>query len=278
MGRAIEEQTPPGESRPRLLILDPDPRVGEALGLALRREAEVERVPSGMAGLVAVTERRVDLIVAEARLPDVSSSDLVRLFRLLRPRIPIALMGEAPPSSTEAGGNVRCFTPFDLKRCVEWIIGCLGQRPAIGTGPGLAQPTVDAPVRHREIVRWVLEFSQRHQADGTSLTTIARGAGVSRSHLCRIFRRVTGQPLKRFLTRRRLQAAKVLLKDPAMTIRQVASAVGYTDLSHFDRVFRRWEGQTPSSYRRQAGRDAVRPGSRPDDIPWPPPLSLFPSL
>lgn len=108
-----------------------------------------------------------------------------------------------------------------------------------------------SPARHLEIVRRVIEFIEDRFREGTPLAVAARTAGVSRSHLCRIFKRVTGVSLKRFLTRRRIQTAKALLRDRAMSIHQVACRVGFRDASHFDRVFRRWEGQTPSRYRRQ---------------------------
>lgn len=114
------------------------------------------------------------------------------------------------------------------------------------------------PARHLEIVRRVMEFIEDRFREATPLAVAARTAGVSRSHLCRIFKRVTGASLKRFLTRRRLQTAKALLRQRAMTIRQVAWEVGYRDLGHFDRVFRQWEGQTPSAYRRQAIMGAAR--------------------
>lgn len=107
------------------------------------------------------------------------------------------------------------------------------------------------PARHLEIVRRVMEFIEGRLREGLAVASIARAAGMSRSHLCRTFKQVTGVSVKRFLTRRRLQLAKALLRQRAMTIRQVAWEVGYRDLGHFDRVFRRSEGQTPSRYRRQ---------------------------
>jgi AraC-like DNA-binding protein len=118
----------------------------------------------------------------------------------------------------------------------------------------------EIPVPHLEIVRSVLEIINRSYQDGAPLSRIAQAAGVSRSHLCRVFKRVTGLSLKRFLTRRRLQAAKELLQEPGATIDQVARRVGYRDASHFDRVFRQWEGRTPSGYRRQVILRAFRNG------------------
>ncbi|MBI2163330.1 MAG: helix-turn-helix domain-containing protein [candidate division NC10 bacterium] len=49
---------------------------------------------------------------------------------------------------------------------------------------------------------------------------------------------------------RHLEVVRRVL-ERGTTIHQVACTVGYRDLGHFDRVFRRWEGQTPSRYRCQ---------------------------
>jgi len=136
-----------------------------------------------------------------------------------------------------------------------WIADSLDRPipPRTESGPGVAAPPVryDVSAHHLEIVRWVVEFIERCYQEGTRFSEVAQAAGVSRSHLCRIFKRVTGLPLKRFLTRRRLRVAKDLLGEPGLAIHEVASKVGYPDPSHFNRVFRRWEGQTPSWYRRQ---------------------------
>jgi AraC-like DNA-binding protein len=136
----------------------------------------------------------------------------------------------------------------------------LGMRPglegssrsgSIWPGSTMPQSPVEIPQQHLEIVRSVLQFIECRFRDGMTLASIARNVGVSRSHLCRVFRRITGQSLKGVLTRRRLQAAKTMLRDQRVMIHQVAVEVGYRDMSHFDRVFRRLEGQTPSSYKRR---------------------------
>jgi two-component system response regulator YesN len=251
-----------GEGRPRILILDPDPRIAEALALALRGRAQVEWATSGMAGLLLAAEREVDLVITHAHLPDMCPADFLRLFHLLRPGVSIGLLGTDQPPEGSLGPKVDIYfpEPIQLKRLLRWIADCLDQ-PA-SSSPGVASPPVryEIPVQHLEIVRWVLEFIDRSYQDGTPLSRIAQAAGVSRSHLCRVFKRVTGLSLKRFLTRRRLQAAKELLQEPGATIDRVARRVGYRDASHFDRVFRQWEGRTPSGYRRQVNLRAFRNG------------------
>ena len=163
--------------------------------------------------------------------------------------------------ASEANG---CFPdPIQLKRLLSWINGCLDQSAPREAGPGVMSSPVcyEISVPHIGIVRSVLEYIERSYQDGTSLPRIARAAGVSRSHLCRVFKRVTGLYLKQFLTQCRLQVAKELLEEPGVTIDQVARRVGYRGASHFDRVFRQWEGRTPSGYRRQRMLRAVRRGA-----------------
>lgn len=242
-----------GEYRPCILVLDPDPRVGEALALALLSRARVEWAAGGVAGLIAFVERKPDLVLVNGQIPDMASGELLRLLRVLRPRVPIALLDKSNPpvraGEPEPTGSFPM--PVELKSCLAWILERLEPRPAARLGSVLHQPPVNAPLHHLGIVQWVLEFIEERFRDGASLADLARSVGVSRSHLCRVFRRVTGQSLKSFLTRRRLLAAKTMLQDPTVPIRRVAAAVGYRDLSHFDRVFRRMEGQSPSSYRRR---------------------------
>jgi YesN/AraC family two-component response regulator len=240
-----------GGGRLSVLILDSDSQLGEALALALRWEARVERAAGGVAGLIALVEQKPDLVIADALLPDVSSGELLHLLRILRPRLPIAILGDLEPQMEmrQDEATILFPKPVDLKRCLAWVHECLNQPPA------------EVPLQHLEIVRWVLEYIEQRFREGTPLATIAHSVGVSRSHLCRIFRRVTGQSLKSFLTRRRLRAAKVMLRNPQLMIQEVAASVGYRDVSHFDRVFRHLEGQSPSSYRRRCAQSAPIPGS-----------------
>ncbi len=269
MDAAIQHQEGQVDHRARVLVLDPDPRVSEALALALRKVAHVEHATRGVAGLIAVAEGPVDAVIAQADLPDIFTGELVRLLRVLRPRVPIAILGErrAPLAWPDYEVEARFSGGFDLRRCVNWVLHCTAHlSPARAAREGASVPEVS--LQHAEIVHWVLAYIERRHRDGTRLTTIARMAGVSRSHLCRIFRRVTGETLKRFLIRRRIEEAKALLRNPSLTIQQVASAVGYRDLSHFDRVFRRWEGQSPSQHRYHVLMKSVRQPSETPMSPW----------
>jgi AraC family transcriptional regulator len=57
-------------------------------------------------------------------------------------------------------------------------------------------------------------------------------------------------PPHRYLVRRRLERAKVLLADTDRSVMEIAMAVGYLDTSSFTTAFRKHTGLTPTHYRR----------------------------
>lgn len=79
---------------------------------------------------------------------------------------------------------------------------------------------------------------------------VAAGLGMSTSHCNRVFRHVFGLPPRAFLSELMLQKAKVLLLDDRLPVQQISSILGYRDIAHFSRQFKRWSGQSPSEYRR----------------------------
>jgi AraC-like DNA-binding protein len=91
-----------------------------------------------------------------------------------------------------------------------------------------------------------------HQPIG--LGAMAAQAGVSRSHLCRLFRREVGISPHQFLTRVRVERAKSLLAEREWRVTEVWLESGFADLRTFERAFKRWVGCTPREYRQKARR------------------------
>jgi AraC family transcriptional regulator len=82
------------------------------------------------------------------------------------------------------------------------------------------------------------------------LGDVAREAGMSNSHFIRSFRQSTGQTPYQFLLHQRVKRAQFLMRDPRVSLTEVALASGFADQHHLARVFRRITNMTPSSYRR----------------------------
>ena len=81
---------------------------------------------------------------------------------------------------------------------------------------------------------------------------VVRFIGFSRGYLATAFKRVYGISVQEYLLRVRMQKAKELLKATELQIQEIGERVGYEDQLNFSRIFRKYEGISPSEYRRRA--------------------------
>jgi AraC-like DNA-binding protein len=81
------------------------------------------------------------------------------------------------------------------------------------------------------------------------LGSVARIAGLSESHFCRLFKDATGLTLTDYVNRCRVEWAKKELLKPEMRVSEIAFQVGYQSLSQFNRSFARIVGSSPTRWR-----------------------------
>lgn len=101
-----------------------------------------------------------------------------------------------------------------------------------------------------EAVAKALRFVEEHLAEDVSLEAAARAAGVSPPYLRQLVRARLGSNLRAELQRLRVRQAKHLLSQTTRNVKEVAAAVGYSNLPAFSRAFRAVEGVAPSAYAR----------------------------
>jgi AraC-like DNA-binding protein len=95
------------------------------------------------------------------------------------------------------------------------------------------------------------KFIEEHQTEEMSLTDVAKAVNTSSFYFCKIFRKFTGINFTDYVARLRIERAKNLLLNPNLRISEIAFEVGFQSLTHFNRVFKRILGQSPTDYRQQ---------------------------
>lgn len=124
----------------------------------------------------------------------------------------------------------------------------------------LAQSVACGPVQqHQEAMEEAARFLREHLGEPVHIAELARRAGMSEFHFQRVFRHVLGQSPYEYLTRLRVDRAKLLLLTSERSVNEIAALVGYADVRSLIRHFKSREGCTPSSLRKKRGAGQTLP-------------------
>lgn len=107
-----------------------------------------------------------------------------------------------------------------------------------------------APKQSHHAVELAIRFLESHCNRSLRISDIATAARLNPIYLERLFKRVIGHSPMIYLSRLRVGRAKHLLCRAGLTVKEVASAVGFEDAGYFTRVFQKFEGMSPMHYRR----------------------------
>ena len=133
----------------------------------------------------------------------------------------------SPPLRTESGSPRAGESARSVQRA----------RPMGGLAPGA--------------LRKVREHIETRLAQKIDLDHLACVAGLSTSYFSRAFKQSIGMPPHRYVMMRRLAAAAELIRKTSRPLAEVAIDAGFSDQSHFTRIFARMTGETPGALRRR---------------------------
>lgn len=95
------------------------------------------------------------------------------------------------------------------------------------------------------------EYIHEHQTENLRLGHVAKAVNTSTFYFCKMFKKVTGINFTDYLSRVRIEKSKNLLLNPNLRVSEIAFEVGFQSLTHFNRVFKKILGQSPTEYRAQ---------------------------
>ncbi len=97
----------------------------------------------------------------------------------------------------------------------------------------------------------VFKYLFDHACEDISLDSAARGLGISQSHLSHLFSQRFHINFRRFVNAIRVDRAKMLMRDPRMTLTSICYSCGYENIRTFRRAFVRESGMLPSEYQQR---------------------------
>lgn len=112
---------------------------------------------------------------------------------------------------------------------------------------GLSRNT--GSMRQSMVFEMIERYIQENYQQDISMQDAARTMNYSEAYFCKLFKQCFGKNFTSYLTEYRMEAAKKLLVQPMVNVRDVGKAVGYGDSNYFAKVFKRITGQSPTEYR-----------------------------
>ena len=96
----------------------------------------------------------------------------------------------------------------------------------------------------------VKEYVAANYMHDISFAKAAQSVHLSRTHLSALFKKEVGCTFPQYLTRTRVNKAKAIMRQPHISLVEVATLSGYSDYAHFSKAFKRQTGLTPRDYRK----------------------------
>lgn len=100
----------------------------------------------------------------------------------------------------------------------------------------------------------VIAYIQAHYAQHLTLTSLADHFNLSKSHLCRLFKKTTKMALTDYINATRITRSTELLRTTTDSVSTIAGQVGFNNISYYNKLFHRRLLMTPTAYRRQKQR------------------------
>lgn len=101
------------------------------------------------------------------------------------------------------------------------------------------------------IVNTVLEFINDNYMNEITLDVLSQNMYLSPIYVSKIFKESTGDSPINYLIKLRLSKAKILLEEGELPIKSIALAVGYNDVYHFSKLFKKYYSCPPSALKRR---------------------------
>lgn len=203
----------------------------------------------------ALGRMRVDLILLSGCPPRLVWETAARGVWEICGETPVVALGAGP-------GQDALVSAFVGGAALDGVGGvdAGGARPPEGPGEGFLCSEVSPTLKLYEPrskdagpgVGRALALIEERYGETITLDDAARAAGYSRCHFSKLFRERVGVCFVIYLGRVRLRRAAELLARTEMPVTGVALEVGFNDLSHFERAFRKAFRRSPSKFRAES--------------------------
>ena len=255
----------------RVMLVDDEPIIVEGLSRSIQWEKwncrVVATAHNGLEGKQVIEQEKPDIIFMDICMPELNGLAMIAAINSQFPDLEVCVLTgfrdfEYAKEAIRLGVTRFLLKPSNMEELEEAIEkmcenlkkkGITGEEP--DDLPESGGEAEKAPEESEEspsgsfIVKHALAYIGEHYEQKLTLGEVAEKTYVSQWHLSKLLNRHTGQSFSDILNRVRIEKVKELLKDPSLRIGTISEQVGFLDMAHFSRVFKKQEGVTANEYR-----------------------------
>ncbi|MBQ9361138.1 MAG: response regulator [Lachnospiraceae bacterium] len=101
----------------------------------------------------------------------------------------------------------------------------------------------------KDAVHKAAEYIENNYFEEISLNLLAKQFNIENSYFSRVFKQETGSNVMQYIARLRMEKAVAYMENESINLTEIAFMVGYDDYNYFNRVFKKFNGMSPSEYR-----------------------------
>lgn len=254
----------------RVAIIDDEPLIVEGLTKTMPWEKwnmqVIGSAYDGKEGISLIRRERPDIIISDINMPQLDGLKMIAGLKSEFPNMQIVILTgyrefEYAREAISLGVTRFLLKPSKMNELEEAMdavtarlvkLGVLaGERPAgeSAQDAGTEEENLYSNEANNFIVKNALEYIRENYKEKLRLSDVADQIYVSQWHLSKLLNKQMGQNFSEILNGIRMERAKELLKDPSLRICDIAEEVGFLDMAHFSRVFKKMEGMSANEYR-----------------------------
>jgi YesN/AraC family two-component response regulator len=249
---------------PVVLVVEDNEDLRAYIRLHLQTRYRIEECENGSQGLAIAQEIIPDLIISDWMMPQMNGIELCGHLKkdTRTSHIPIILLTalssqDAKLKGLETGADEYLTKPFNTEELDKRIFNLIENRRKLReyfSREIRLEPTQQVVSSAEEkFLKRVMQIVEEKMGDSEfSVDELSQEVGLSRVHLHRKLKALTGESASDFIRMMRLKRAAQLLEARAGNIAEIAYQVGFNTLSYFSKCFKEQFGVLPNEYIRKS--------------------------
>ena len=255
----------------KVVIIDDEPIIVEGLSKAVPWEKwdcyVAATAESGQSGVEIIQKENPDILFSDIRMPGMDGLAMIAALKSEHPHMQIAILTgfrdfEYAREAIRLGVTRFLLKPSkmeELEEAVSVMVQNLSHMKERTEDGKAVQEEPEETAAGSFIAQNAVKYTEENYMEKLKLSDVADHVYVSQWHLSKILNQHVEKSFSDILNQTRIEKAKELLWEPSLRIGDIAEKVGFLDMAHFSRVFKKFTGLSANEFRNQMKSEKGQP-------------------